>query len=353
MSFFQTTSPVWTRKTSRAGHLTLALLAIDWIGGGALTVQAQTGESDRPSATASIDEGATIRGGITADAIPFAFDVTTLPVTIAEQMRYKPLPLPPDWGNRSEEQRRRWIQEFQESDAGKKFLEERELLAKNQRRFTLPIEEDGRFEIYDVPTGDYNLFGRKDVEVDSKKYALEVFGQFHLGDVDELELQPLPVTVTRLLTAGESAPDLEVDQLNAEDAKLSLTSFKDRPVLLYFWSAENAGAAEEARMLKATYETLAPELKLELLAVCVDETPDKARELVRAEELKWPQGRTNGWRHSVFAEFGLRSVPALYLVGPDGRLLLAHADFYRAFGTETPDLASVIRAAVSGKPAEK
>ncbi len=294
-------------------------------------------------------EGATIRGIITAaESSPFEFDLTTLPVTITEHVVYKPLPLPPDWGTRTDEQRDQWVKEFQETDAGKEFFAEREARLKNQRRFQVELEADGSFEVYDVPAGNYNLFGRKNIEVAGKNYAVEVFGQIELQDVDELVSPPLPIAVTRLLSVGEAAPDFSVDSLANAGNNITLAQYQGRPILVYFWTMKNPPVEDETAMLKKTYEVLGPELKLELLAICVDETVDKAVEFITARQLTWPQGGTAGWKHPVFADYGLRAIPASFLIGGDGKLLLTNAEFFREFTDPSRDLTTVIREKVTG-----
>ncbi len=319
-------------------------------------VEFVSGQESKPDAVAATeaqekaanDEGATVKGKIIADqGFPFEFDLATLPVGIAEQIAYVPPPLPPDWGTRTDEQRQTWIKEFQESDAGNEFIAKREEQYKSQRRFELKIEKDGSFEVFDVPPGNYNLFGRKDVEVDSKNYAVEVFGQLEVGDIDELGLTPLPLTVTRLLAAGEMAPPIEIDSLD-KGGKLSLTQLQSRPILVYFWTTSNPGAERDAPALKKTYETLSDELKLEVVSICVDDATEKAVEFVAAQQLTWPQGRTGGWQHPLLADFGIRSIPAFCLIGADGKILFTNADFFREFAKPASDLTKIVRDSVLG-----
>ncbi len=314
------------------------------------------GQESKPDAVAATeaqekaanDEGATVKGKIIADqGFPFEFDLATLAVGIAEQIAYVPPPLPSDWGTRTEEQRQTWVQEFQDSDAGKEFLAKREEQYKNQRRFQLETQKDGSFEVLNVPPGKYNLFGRKDVEVESKNYAVEVFGLIEVLDVDELDLKLLPLTVTRLLAVGEIAPAIEIDSLD-KGGRLSLTQLQSRPVLVYFWTTSNPGAERDAPALKKMYEALSDELKLELVSICVDEATEKAVEFVTAQQLTWPQGRTGGWQHPLLADFGIRSIPAFCLIGADGKILFTNADFFREFAKPASDLTKIVRDNVLG-----
>lgn len=293
--------------------------------------------------------GATIKGKIVVEeGIPIAVDLATIEIAIVEQISFEPLPLPDDWGTKTDEQQRQWIKEFQESEAGQQFKEERESRMKNQRRLPVKMEADGSFEVYDVPPGTYNLFGRKDVDAEGKKFAVEVFGQFTLKLVDELELDPLPVAVTRLLSAGEAAPEISVDSLQAGGNKITLSQFQGRPVLIFFWTTNDRDIKTVVEALKEAYAVVSSELKLEILGICIDEAPDKALEFVAAEQLPWAQGQTAGWGHPVFSDYGVRGVPAYFLVGADGKLLLSNSEFYRELSRSTSDLATVLRDKVSG-----
>jgi hypothetical protein len=338
----------------RTRHL-IALVVLFWLApthGGWAFQEKIDGASDPQKSESGDDSGATIRGRIaSAEDAPIEFDLTTLTVAIVEQIRYLPFPLPTDWGTRNEEQRKAWIEEFIASDEGLAFQAKREEQLKKQRRFPLSLEADGAFEVFDVPPGKYNLLGGKEVEVDSKTYAVEVFASIDVGDVDELNLEPLPIEFTRLLAKGESAPEVTVDALQPDQEPISLASFAGKPLLIGFWSADNPAAEHDLQQLQTAFEALSKDQQLNLWTICVDESPDKARTTVASGELRWPQGSTGGWQHPALVEYGVRSVPAYFLIGKDGRLLLSNSDVFDAIGDGSRDLTTVLRDALTEKTA--
>jgi len=54
------------------------------------------------------------------------------------------------------------------------------------------------------PPGEYGLQGRFDKEIEGITYGFEVFARIKvLGDVDQLKLEPVPVTITPLFEQGQ------------------------------------------------------------------------------------------------------------------------------------------------------
>lgn len=314
---------------------------------GAVWSQEETPET--APAVANTDEGATIHGKIVLiENSPIEFDVTSLEIMISEQIDYLPLPIPAEWGQFTVEQRKDWFVKFQESEDGKAFLAAREAQQQAQRRFPVKLEADGSFEVFDVPPGKYNIFGRKDVELDAKRYAVEVFGQFEVADVDEIPWDPLPVEITRLLDIGDLAPDFQVDAMEAAAAPLKLSALAGRPVFLHIWSAQAIGTREQAAALKKAYDVLKPEVNLEIVSICVDKELEAARELIDPQIWTWPQGRTLGWEHPVFRDYGLQSVPVFILIDKDGKILLSSVDVFPALNDPNADLAGLLRRAIDG-----
>ena len=141
---------------------------------------------------------------------------------LRQRLMLDPPPYPAEAKNWKPEQVVEWEKQFVESDAGKKFIEERKNLVDNANAFDVRFEKDGTFVVYDVPVGVYGIQGRVDKEVNGTNYGFEVFGQIEvLKDVDELVLPAMRVEVTPLLKAKQAAPPIEV---KTHDNKQSMES---------------------------------------------------------------------------------------------------------------------------------
>jgi peroxiredoxin len=291
---------------------------------------------------------ALVKGRIAVEeGFPVPFDLQKLTAEVVEQVQFEPLPLPGDWVSKDAAQRQTWLEEFRVSEAGKAFAARRETQIANRRKFPISLDGEGNFEIEGVPRGSYNLFGRNDVEIEGKKFAVEVFGQFEVGEVDVLSLQSLPLTATRLLAAGEVAPSFSVDGLVEGSESTALDRFAGKPLLVHFWTAANPGSANDLSALKQCREALLGELGLEVVSICVDEDFVTAQKFVEEQQPGWPQARTGGWGHPVFAAYGLRGIPAYFLLDKTGKIALANADFYREFGQPQSQLADIVRRALT------
>ncbi len=248
---------------------------------------------------------ATIYGQLqTGFSLPPEFDIAKFPVSINEIIRVKPMPLPQNWTDLNAQQRQQWVTAFPDTEEGKTYLAEREAIEKKRHRFPVKLDPDASFVVYDVPPGTYNLFGRQDLHSGTRRYAVEVYGQFEVGDVDEVKMTPVPVELTRILQTGEVVPDFEVDELNG-DKKTKLADYAGKPVLVYFWTARSPTAASDAPVLKKMYQALHEDRGLELLAICTDEELISAKEFVSQNEIPWPQTACGGWTHPVFKDYGL------------------------------------------------
>ncbi len=340
-----------TRLRTRAGRL-VCLAGLVVLGWGSESSIAQDPPPEKKSGrTDSQPAGklATLTGAVAlGDDLPASFDLAKFPLALTEYMQFPPIPVPADWASRTVEQRQIWMQAFPESDEGKAYLAEREALEKKRKRFEVRFESDGSFTLYDVPPGTYNVYGGQELEHDQKLFVLEVYGQIEVGEVDEVKMPPLPLEVTRVLRPGEAAPAISVAGWDSQST-LTLNEFKDRPVLIYFWTAQSPAAASDLPVLKAMYEQLHPSHDLELLAICADEDAAAAREFVQTNAPPWRQALGGGWSHPSLQDYGVRSLPQYVLIGGDGKILLTNPQFYEAFGQPGFEMAETIRDALSGK----
>jgi peroxiredoxin len=286
---------------------------------------------------------ATISGSLEiGSATPSKFQLSEFEVTLNQFVHYEPMPLPADWGAKTPEERQAWMQAFPESDEGKAYLARREAQESKRKQFTVELEPDGSFIVYDVPVGTYNLFGRQDVEQEGRLFAVEVYGQIEVGAVDEVKLPPLPLEITRILRVGEVAPEISLKAIDGS-GDVRLSESRGKPVLVYFWTAQSPTAESDLKVLRPTYDALHGELGLEILAICADEDLELARQFIREKSPPGMQGASGGWSHAAFRDYGVRSIPQYFLVGPDGTIRFTNQDFYRAFEQPQFEMIPTIR----------
>lgn len=260
--------------------------------------------------------------------------------------------LPKDWDKLTNEQRQKWIEEFEKSDEGQKLLAEQERVLQAARQFEVPVEENGEFVVYDVPPATYGLSGRVDKKIGDYNYVFEVFGQLIVGDnVDEVLLDPIAVMVTPIFEAGQPVPEFEVTTLDGK--KVTAQSYQGRNVLLDVWSSEYSPPSVE---FQKQVQTVLQELKeqgieLEVSSICLDSDPARIRKTVQQNALGGPHAVIPGWDDPLVERLGVRVLPWFMLVDEQGKIRLTHDEIRRQFSTGK-SLTEIIAAGIQGKSAE-
>lgn len=133
------------------------------------------------------------------------------------------------------------------------------------------------------------------------------------------EEDPDVLYASEIIRPGKAAPDF---RLNGLDGKaVNLHDFRGRYVVLVFWASWCPDCRAEVPELKAMYEKYAPEM-VQFLNISFDRTEDKWKEYVAEEALPGvhvfdPAGKKES---AVCEAYGVKWIPSLILVGPDGRV---------------------------------
>jgi beta-lactamase regulating signal transducer with metallopeptidase domain len=233
---------------------------------------------------------------------------------------------PDNWVDMTIADRQKWHEDWMKSPEGV-AMQKRQQDAKH---FAARITGDGTFRIEDVPAGTYtfnmhltdasspNKFGGEPLAHANHEFVVpEIPG----GQSDEpFDVGAIPLKVIRTLKVGEPVPALEVKSLDGKPLKLA--DFRGKHVLVYFWMSDYPPTTAEAPKLKEAHAALAKDGRLEFLGLNADEDAATAKKFVEKHQLTWPQGHLGEWGKSdVPQQWGVRSIPSIYLVGPDGMLL--------------------------------
>ena len=154
-----------------------------------------------------------------------------------------------------------------------------------------------------------------DVAVARKAYEalLKKFG----AESPNLE-QKVRGELAQLDRVGTRAPELAVTELSG--APLRLADLKGKYVLVDFWATWCAPCTAELPRMQAAYSKYKAK-GFEIVAVSLDESKAVVDEFVRARKLPWKQVHNATSNGDLVEAFGVRTIPATFLVDPAGRIV--------------------------------
>ena len=197
-------------------------------------------------------------------------------------------------------------------------------------RFAGNIDKSGRFEIPDVPAGDYKLtvpvnnpptpnacgagsaIGRGELEFS----VPEMPG----GRSDEpLDLGAIEARLFDTLDVGEPAPEFVARTL--DDGTLRLEEYRGKLILLDFWATWCKPCLAEFPNLKKIHEEYGGDSRFVMLSLSCDNELAAPQDYVKRNGLAWQQAHVRGTSTGPAKQYSVRSLPATFLIAPDGNVL--------------------------------
>ncbi len=313
-------------------------------------------QQNKPEPVRGASEGATIKGSVEFDPSRsetwngerLVVPLDELTVKLFEQVELVLPPYPRNFEEFKPEDQQEWARRFEESDEGKNLIAENDKRIAAAKSYDVLIEKSGQFVVYDVPPGIYGIRGRVDKELKGTLHGFEVFGQIEVAkEMDEIRLAPLLIEVTPLLRTGEVAPPISV-QTHDKKNEITLEHFKDHYVLITFWITQSPSADYQPKIQEA-FDSLKEKYPIRLLSICTDEKSGSGVSFILEKQLRnGSHGFTEGWGHRTLFDYGVRAIPSFWLIGPDGKILMAQQDFAMAF-RQSNDLVEIISNRIEGK----
>ena len=206
------------------------------------------------------------------------------------------------------------------------------------RSYHLEFEEDGSFRAEDVPPGNYELRIKVTRPRPSQRGGYPQPGEV-LGSLTRKVTIPEgkePFDLGRQVVAVKGEPSgapvlpMDANLTTVEGQSLRLAGLRGKFVVLVFWASWSEPGRKMLADLRAVREAYGRDSKVEFIAASLDDDVLSLRQAAASGDSGFTLGRvTVGERAAVAEAFDVTTLPAAFLLGPDGRILARDMDAER------------------------
>ncbi len=241
-------------------------------------------------------------------------------VVMTDSSKFK---FPDALDNMTPEEKQSWYEEWGKSEEGIAYTK------MQNRMYAVMVSDDGRFRVDDVPAGDFTLSLSINAATPSGQCG---FGE-SLGNVthrftipampdgrsdEPMDIGNLTLKLRRFINVGDTAPSFQAKTLS--DDSIELSDFAGKYVLLDFWATWCGPCLAEMPNLKKVQEQHKDDDRLVIISLNMDADIATASKYIQQNPMAWTQAHI-GDSGDVQSDYGIQSIPATFLIGPDGKVI--------------------------------
>ena len=130
----------------------------------------------------------------------------------------------------------------------------------------------------------------------------------------------MAMTLVPHLSVGEMAPEFSLTGIDGRPVRLA--DYRGRFLVVDFWATWCEPCVAQVPALKAAVKELTADPRFAVVGMSLDESAAPVTAFAGEHGVTWPQALlTNQWSSEVAKAYSVRSVPSLWLIGPDGKVI--------------------------------
>ena len=164
------------------------------------------------------------------------------------------------------------------------------------------------------------LYEELEKRLPKNRYVLERLADIHkLQGNDELALEYQKKYVPGLAFLGKMVPDFSATDLDGKP--ISIETYRGKVVLVDFWAVWCGPCVAEMPNVKKVYEKYKAE-GFDVIGISLDNDETKLRDFLKKNEIPWRQVFSGkGWDSPVSQQYGIYSIPSMWLIDKEGKLI--------------------------------
>ena len=168
------------------------------------------------------------------------------------------------------------------------------------------------------------LYEELEKRLPKNRFLLEKLAEIHKKQGNaELALEYRKKYVPGLAFLGEMVPDFSATDL--EGKPISIEAYRGKVVLVDFWAVWCGPCVADMPNVKKVYEKY-KDKGFDVIGISLDNDEKQLRDFLKKNDIPWRQVYSGkGWDSPVSRQYGIYSIPSVWLIDKDGKLISNNA----------------------------